>query len=113
MFVGRQPVRRAEKSLGKLQRVPPLGVQQFSEQAYRGFRFQIGRRTLGLTVKRAIYSVAIHEVDGPDSCYLTDLTSLEAAREAARAWIEEHSRASTALARKPRQSLLSQMHVLK
>lgn len=40
MFVGRQPVRRAEKSLGKLQRVPPLGVQQFSEQAYRGFVFK-------------------------------------------------------------------------
>jgi len=108
MFVRSRTGRRSGNPLGKMERVPVVGVQQFSDQAYRGFRFQIGRRTLGVTVKRATYSVAIRQADGPDSGYLTDLPSLEAAHAAARAWIDERHKAAGTSARKPWPPLLTQ-----
>jgi hypothetical protein len=88
MFTTNRYVRRTDNPTGKMRRVPAAGVRRFSEQVHRGYRYQIGRRVLGVTVKRATYSVAISHPEGGHAAFLSDLADFQAARQAAEKWID-------------------------
>ena len=88
MFTTNRYVRPSGNPSGKMKQMPAPGVQLFSEQSHRGYRYQIGRRVLGLTIKRTTYSATIEHIEGGAAEYLADLPSLAAARQAAEAWID-------------------------
>jgi hypothetical protein len=70
-----------------LRRARP-GLQRFSASAYRGWRYAVWRRELGMTIQRAVYSASIENPSGEQAAHLRDFRSLEQARRAAEKWID-------------------------
>jgi hypothetical protein len=73
---------------GKFEPVAAPGVQQFSPQEHKGYCYTVGRRKVGVTVKRVQYSVSIQTRDGRQVRYLDNFSNMQSAQAAARDWID-------------------------
>lgn len=73
---------------GKFSKTTAPGVQHFSPVVHQGYRLTVGRRKIGVTVKRVQYSVSIQGPDGRQVRYLDNFASIPAAQAAARDWID-------------------------
>ncbi len=89
MSLCHQRIPRNPSPLGKPEHVDRPGVQIFSDREHLGYSYRLGRRKLGLTIRRVQYSASILYPDGRAAAFLENYRNLEAARQAAERWIEQ------------------------
>lgn len=82
------PSRRGPDPLGRLHRVDAPGIQPLRPYQYRGHRVQVGKRKLGVTVKREQFSATVQGLGGKPVAFLDGMNTAQRARAAAEEWID-------------------------
>ena len=87
--VARLRGKRRKKTSGKFERSRRLGVSLEGNGEHCGWRFDVSKARVGVTVRRDVYSLTIRDEEGSMLHRLSGFTRREQATIAARKWIEE------------------------
>jgi hypothetical protein len=81
--------KRRKADSGKFKRSRRLGVSMEGDGEHHGWRFEVSRSRVGVTVRRDVFSLTIRDEEGSMLHRLSGFTKREQAVVAARSWIDE------------------------
>jgi hypothetical protein len=87
--VARLRTRRRKNDSGKFKQSRRLGVSMSGTGEHNGWRFEVSRARVGVTVRRDVFSLTIRDEEGSMLHRLTGFTNRDQATLAARRWIDE------------------------
>ena len=87
--VARLRNKRRRNDSGKFRRSRRLGVSMEGDGEHNGWKYEVSRSRVGVTVRRDVFSLTIRDEEGSMLHRLTGFAKREQAVTAARKWIDE------------------------